>query len=222
MSHELRTPLTAILGLTEVLQEEYFGKVNNKQKEYLNDIHESGQHLLSLINDILDLAKIEVGKMELERGPVVVKELLENSLVMIKEKASNHSIKLEIDLAPEIEGLNIQADERKLKQITFNLLSNAAKFTPDRGHIQLSAKCEDGKLVIAVTDSGIGISPEKQEKVFDEFYQAESGLKDKTPGTGLGLPLSRKMVEMHGGEIWCESEGEGKGSRFVFTIPLER
>ncbi len=221
MSHELRTPLTAILGLTEVLQEEYFGKVNNKQKEYLNDIHDSSQHLLSLINDILDLAKIEVGKMELERGPVVVKKLLENSLVMIKEKAGNHSIKLEIDLAPEIEGLNIQADERKLKQIIFNLLSNAAKFTPDKGHIQLSAKCEDGKLVVVVTDDGIGIPPEKQEQVFDEFYQGQSGLKDKTPGTGLGLPLSRKMVKMHGGELWCESEGEGKGSRFVFTLPLE-
>ncbi len=221
MSHELRTPLTAILGLTEVLQEEYFGKVNDKQKEYLKDIHESGQHLLSLINDILDLAKIEVGKIELERGPVVVKELLENSLVMIREKANKHSIKLEIDLAPEIEGLNIQADGRKLKQIIFNLLSNASKFTPDGGHIQLSAKCEGGKMVVAVTDNGIGIPPEKQENVFDEFYQVESALKDKTPGTGLGLPLSRKMVKMHGGELWCESEGEGKGSRFVFTLPLE-
>jgi len=221
MSHELRTPLTAILGFSEVLQEGYFGKVNNKQKEYLNDIHESGQHLLSLINDILDLAKIEIGKMELERGPVVVKKLLENSLVMIREKANNHSIELEIDLAPEIEGLNIQADERKLKQITFNLLSNAAKFTPDGGHIQLSAKCEGGRLVVAVTDNGIGIPPEKQEKVFGDFYQAESSLKGKTPGTGLGLPLSRKMVQMHSGKLWCESEGEGKGSRFVFTLPLE-
>ncbi len=140
---------------------------------------------------------------------------------MIREKAGSHSIKLEIDLAPEIEGFNIQADERKLKQIIFNLLSNAAKFTPDGGHIQLSARSEGGKLVVAVTDNGIGIPPEKQEKVFDEFYQAESGLKDKTPGTGLGLPLSRRMVMMHGGELWCESEGEGKGSRFVFTIPLE-
>jgi len=221
MSHELRTPLTAILGFSEVLQEEYFGKVNSKQKEYLNDIYESGHHLLSLINDILDLAKIEVGMMELEHGPVVVKELLENSLVMIKEKAGSHSIKLEIDLAPEIEGLIIQADARKLKQIIFNLLSNAAKFTPDRGHIQLGAKCENGKLAVAVTDTGIGISMEKQEKIFEEFYQIEASLKDKTPGTGLGLPLSRKIVEMHGGEIWCESEGEGKGSRFVFTLPLE-
>ena len=222
MSHELRTPLTSILGLSEVLQEEYFGKLNSKQKEYLNDIHESGQHLLLLINDILDIAKIEAGKMELELGPVVVKELLENSLIMIKEKAGKHNIKLDVDLAPEIKGLKIQADERKLKQIIFNLLSNAVKFTPDGGRIQLGASCEDGKLAVAVTDTGIGISLEKQEKVFQEFYQVEAGLRDKTPGTGLGLPLSRKMVEMHGGEIWCESEGEGKGSRFVFTIPLER
>jgi signal transduction histidine kinase len=222
MSHELRTPLTSILGLSEVLQEEYFGKLNSKQKQYLNDIQESGQHLLLLINDILDIAKIEAGKMELELGPVVVKELLENSLIMIKEKAGKHNIKLDVDLAPEIKGLKIQADERKLKQIIFNLLSNAVKFTPDGGRIQLGASCEDEKLAVAVTDTGIGISLEKQEKVFQEFYQVEAGLKDKTPGTGLGLPLSRKMVEMHGGEIWCESEGEGKGSRFVFTIPLER
>lgn len=222
MSHELRTPLTSILGLSEVLQDEYFGKLNSKQKQYLNDIHESGQHLLSLINDILDIAKIEAGKMELELGPLVVKELLENSLIMIKEKAGKHNIKLDVDLAPETKGLKIQADERKLKQIIFNLLSNAVKFTPDGGRIKLGASCEDGKLAVAVTDTGIGISLEKQEKVFEEFYQVEAGLKDKTPGTGLGLPLSRKMVEMHGGEIWCESEGEGKGSRFVFTIPLER
>lgn len=222
MSHELRTPLTSILGLSEVLQEEYFGKLNSKQKQYLNDIQESGQHLLLLINDILDIAKIEAGKMELELGLVVVKELLENSLIMIKEKAGKHNIKLDVDLAPEIKGLKIQADERKLKQIIFNLLSNAAKFTPDGGRIQLGASCEDEKLAVAVTDTGIGISVEKQERVFQEFYQVEAGLKDKTPGTGLGLPLSRKMVEMHGGEIWCESEGEGKGSRFVFTIPLER
>lgn len=222
MSHELRTPLTSILGLSEVLQEEYFGKLNSKQKQYLNDIQESGQHLLLLINDILDIAKVEAGKMELELGPVVVKELLENSLIMIKEKAGKHNIKLDVDLAPEIKGLKIQADERKLKQIIFNLLSNAVKFTPDGGRIQLGASCEDEKLAVAVTDTGIGISLEKQEKVFQEFYQVEAGLRDKTPGTGLGLPLSRRMVEMHGGEIWCESEGEGKGSRFVFTIPLER
>ena len=222
MSHELRTPLTSILGFAEVLQDEYFGKLNSKQKEYMNDIRESGQHLLALINDILDLAKVEVGKMELELGPVVIKELLENSLVMIKEKAGKHNVKLEINLASEIKGLKIQADERKLKQIIFNLLSNAAKFTLDNGHIQLSAKCENGKLVVVVSDTGIGIPQEKQEKIFVEFYQVESRLQDKTPGTGLGLPLSRKMVEMHGGEIWCESEGDGRGSRFIFTIPLER
>ncbi len=220
MSHELRTPLTAILGFSEVLQDEYFGKLNNKQKEYLNDIRDSGQHLLSLINDILDIAKVEAGKIELELGPVVMREILENSLRMIKEKAATHGIKLELDLAPEIEGLKIQADERRLKQIIFNLLSNAAKFTPDGGRIQLVARCENEKLMVAVTDTGIGISPENQEKVFNDFYQLKSSLKDKTAGTGLGLPLSRRMVEMHGGEIWCESEGEGKGSRFVFTIPL--
>ena len=220
MSHELRTPLNAIIGFSQVLQEQYFGKLNEKQAEYVNDVLESGQHLLSLINDILDLAKIEAGKSELELSKVKIKELLESSLVMIKEKVLVHGISLDIHNLKDLEGLEIKADERKIKQIMFNLLSNAAKFTPDGGAINVEGKMEGKELIVSVSDTGIGITPEEQEKVFKEFYQTSSSLKDKTPGTGLGLPLTKSLIEMHGGRIWLESEGQGKGSRFTFTLPI--
>jgi PAS domain S-box-containing protein len=220
MSHELRTPLNAIIGFSEVLQEQYFGELNEKQTGYVKDILESGKHLLSLINDILDLSKIEAGKEELELSQVSIEELLENSLVMIREKAMRHGIGLDLDISPEVEGLEITADERKLRQTMFNLLSNAAKFTPDGGAITVEAKQEGEELIISVADTGIGIAPEHQERVFEEFYQVRGGMKDKTPGTGLGLSLTRRFVEMHGGRLWVESEGEGKGSRFSFTLPI--
>jgi PAS domain S-box-containing protein len=219
MSHELRTPLNAIIGFSQVLQEQYFGELNEKQTEYVNNILESGKHLLSLINDILDLSKIEAGKMELELSQVNVKDLLENSLTMIRQKCLKHDISLELHIPQDVEGLEITADERKLKQVMFNLLSNAAKFTPDGGAITVEATREREELIISVADTGIGIAPEHQEKIFQEFYQVRSGVRDKTPGTGLGLSLTKRMVEMHGGRIWVESEGEGRGSRFSFTIP---
>ena len=218
MSHELRTPLNAIIGFSQVLQEKYFGKLNEKQVEYVTDILDSGQHLLSLINDILDLSKIEAGKMELELSKVIIKDLLEGSLVMIKEKALVHGINLDIDTAGDLKGLEITADERRLKQVMFNLLSNAAKFTPDGGAITLKGRKEAKELIISVSDTGIGIAPEEQEKVFEEFYQVSSNMADKTPGTGLGLPVTKSIVEMHGGRIWVESEGPDKGSRFIFTL----
>ena len=220
MSHELRTPLTAIIGFSQVLVEQYFGELNEKQTEYVNDILESGEHLLSLINDILDLAKIEAGKDELELSRFNVKELLESSLVMIKEKALKHSLSLETQISSELDQLIITADRRKLKQIVFNLLSNSAKFTPDDGTITIGARREGSSLIISVADTGIGISSEDQKKIFGEFYQVQSGLTDKTPGTGLGLPLSKRMVEMHGGRIWVESEGKDKGSIFTFSLPI--
>ncbi len=220
MSHELRTPLNAVIGFSQVLQEQYFGKLNEKQVEYVTDILESGQHLLSLINDILDLAKIEAGKMELELSKVIIKDLLGSSLIMIKEKALAHGISLDIDTTGDLEGLEIMADERRLKQVMFNLLSNAAKFTPDGGAIRVESWKEGKELIISVSDTGIGIASEEQEKIFEEFYQATGGIRDKTPGTGLGLPLTRSIVEMHGGRIWVESEGRGKGSRFTFTLPI--
>lgn len=220
MSHELRTPLTAIIGFSQVLGEQYFGELNEKQTEYVKDILESGEHLLSLINDILDLAKIEAGKLELELSEISVKELLESSLVMIKEKALKHSISIEARISPVLDDLLITADQRKLKQVMFNLLSNAAKFTPDQGQITIEAARAGEELIVSVADTGIGIARKDQKKVFEDFYQVRSGPTDKTPGTGLGLPLTKHLVEMHEGRIWVESEGKGKGSRFIFSLPI--
>ncbi len=220
MSHELRTPLNAIIGFSQVLQDEYFGTLTDKQAEYVNDILESGKHLLSLINDILDLSKIEAGKLELQFSPVDVKGILEGSLVLVKERARKHGISLTLDLPAELEDLTITADERKLKQVLLNLLSNAVKFTPDGGAITVEAKKQGEELLIAVSDTGIGIAPEEQELIFDEFYQ--TGRKTgKAAGTGLGLAICKRIVRLHGGRIWVESGGEGKGSRFCFTLPLD-
>jgi len=220
MSHELRTPLNAIIGFSEMLQERYFGELSTKQAEYVSDILDSGKHLLNLINNILDLSRIEAGRTELERTRIPVPDLLEDSLVMIKSKAVKHNIDLQLKTPQQLEGLTISADERKLRQVIFNLLSNAAKFTPDGGSITLEAKPEGEELVISVTDTGIGIAPENQQKIFEEFYQVSSPSTGKTPGTGLGLALARRMVEMHGGRIRVDSEGLGKGSRFSFALPL--
>ena len=247
MSHELRTPLNAIIGFSEVLKEQFFGPLIEKQEEYVEDILESGRHLLSLINDILDLAKVEAGKMELDLSLVNVADLINNSLIMIREKAMKHNIFLNNEVQQEVEGLEIMADARKLKQVLFNLLSNAAKFTSDGGTIRLVAKiahgpqlmahdkkevasglaamsneCNADFLEISVEDTGMGIIAELQKKVFEPFYQVKGSKQDKTPGTGLGLPLSKDLVELHGGKIWVESGGEGKGSKFSFKIPIER
>ena len=231
MSHELRTPLGAIIGFSELLEERLFGDLNQKQQEYIKDILESGRHLLSLINDILDLSKIEAGRMELELTTFPIAALLDDSLIMVKEKCLKHGIRLAMDVADPVKELSILADERKLKQIMFNLLSNAAKFTPDGGQICVKAEIisEGGgrqglppeTLLISVSDTGIGIEKEHQEKVFEEFYQVDGGTKGKTKGTGLGLALVRRMVEQHGGRVWIQSEGEGKGSTFRFTLPIK-
>lgn len=219
MSHELRTPLNAVIGFSQVLQEEYFGKLNEKQAEYITDILESGQHLLSLITDILDLSKIEAGKMELQLSSVKIEGLMKNSLSMIKEKALAHGINLDTRTS-DLAELEITADERRIKQVMFNLLSNAIKFTPDGGTIAIDGVIKDNHLTVSVTDSGIGLSPEDCEKVFEEFYQASGGKTNKTAGTGLGLPLTRGIIELHNGKIWADSEGAGKGCRFTFTLPI--
>lgn len=232
MSHELRTPLNAIIGFSEVLKEQFFGPLAAKQEEYVNDILESGRHLLSIINDILDLSKVEAGKMDLEPSRISVGDLLSGSLIMVKEKAARHRINLELDIASEVENLILVADQRKLRQVLYNLLSNAEKFTPDGGSIRLSARIvpeppEDGAsekniplLEVSVADTGTGISAEHLEKLFDSFYQVDGSRQGKTPGTGLGLPLSRDLIKLHGGSLWVESEGAGKGSIFTFRIPL--
>jgi PAS domain S-box-containing protein len=218
MSHELRTPLNSIIGFSEVLQDQKFGPLNEKQADYLNDVLTSGRHLLSLINDILDLSKIEAGKMTFSLADFDLKTLLEQSLTLIKEKALKHNIELSVEIS---EGVGpIKADERKIKQIVFNLLSNAAKFTPDGGKIGIKAVKREGEIEVAVWDTGIGISIEDQEKIFNEFTQIENTFTKKHQGTGLGLVLAKRMVELHGGKIWVESEGAGKGSTFKFTLPL--
>ena len=221
MSHELRTPLNAIIGFSEILADKTFGELNNKQSKYINNVLISGRHLLQLINDILDLSKIEAGKMELETSKININSLLENSMIMIKEKAMKHGVKPNLNINQEILGLNILADERKFKQIIFNLLSNAVKFTPDGGSITTSAYREGKDLFISVSDTGIGIKPEDQERIFGKFEQVDSSYARQQRGTGLGLALTSQLVKLHGGRIWVKSEGEGKGSTFTFVIPIK-
>jgi len=245
MNHELRTPLNAIIGFTELVLFRQCGELNETQAEYLGDVLQSSRHLLSLINDILDLAKIEAGKLTLQLGEVHLKGLLERSLVVVREKASKHGIelRLETDGIPEI----IWADERKVKQVLFNLLSNAVKFTPDGGRISLKAKwlrkenghwmdeagtvlplsgpgdLRDGNedvLRISVEDTGIGIKKEDMSRLFQPFEQVDSSMSRRYQGTGLGLSLTRRLLELHGGTIWVESEGEGRGSTFHFLLPV--
>jgi GAF domain-containing protein len=218
MSHELRTPLNAIIGFSEVLSERMFGELNEKQEEYLKDIHASGQHLLSLINDILDLSKIEAGKMELELSNFDLPITIDNALTLIRERAARRSIALHTAVDERLG--QIQADERKLRQVLLNLLSNAIKFTPEGGRINIGAKPVDGSIEVSVSDTGVGIAPEDQEAVFEEFRQVGPADK-KIEGTGLGLALSRKFIELHGGKIWVKSE-VGVGSTFTFTIPVRR
>jgi signal transduction histidine kinase len=216
MSHELRTPLNAIIGFSEVLTERMFGELNDKQDEYLKDIHASGQHLLSLINDILDLSKIEAGRMELERSDFDLPNAIENALILVRERTSRRGIRLGSTLDGRL-GV-ISGDERKVKQVLLNLLSNALKFTPEGGRIDVGARLHDGVAEVSVADTGIGIAPEDQEAVFEEFRQVGTADK-KAEGTGLGLALSRKFIELHGGRIWVESQ-LGTGSTFSFTLPL--
>jgi signal transduction histidine kinase len=216
MSHELRTPLNAIIGFSEVLTERMFGELNEKQEEYLKDIYASGQHLLSLINDILDLSKIEAGRMELDLTDFHLPTALDSALTLVRERAGRRGITLQLNVDDRLG--QIQADERKVRQVVLNLLSNAIKFTPEGGRIEVGAVPKDGFVEVSVTDTGVGIAPEDQEAVFEEFRQVGTADK-KVEGTGLGLTLCRKFVELHGGRIWVKSE-PGAGSTFTFTIPV--
>ena len=217
MSHELRTPLNAIIGFSEALSDRMFGEVNEKQAEYLKDIHESGRHLLSLINDILDLSKIEAGRMELDVSTFHLPTALGNAMTLIRERAQRHGIELGLDVDEHL--AEFSGDERKFKQIMLNLLSNAVKFTPDGGKVQVSARRENGAVEIAVRDTGIGIAPEDQAAVFEEFKQVGRDKMRTAEGTGLGLALTRRFVELHGGAIRLEST-PGKGSTFTVSLPL--
>ncbi|HEV2055185.1 MAG TPA: GAF domain-containing protein [Methylomirabilota bacterium] len=217
MSHELRTPLNAVIGFSEVLLERMFGEVNPKQEEYLNDILSSGKHLLSLINDILDLSKIEAGRMELEAQAFDLPAALDNALTLIRERAARHSIRLEVHVDPAIG--EVVADERKVKQVLLNLLSNAVKFTPEGGKIIVSATLNGEAVGVSVADTGVGIAAGDQETIFEEFRQVGDDYARKREGTGLGLALARRLVELHGGTLSVQSE-LGKGSTFTFTIPV--
>jgi signal transduction histidine kinase len=219
MSHELRTPLNAIIGFSEVLIDKMFGELNEKQADYLKDIHESGRHLLSLINDILDLSKIEAGRMDLEISSFHLPTAISNAMTLIRERAQRHSIHLGLDVDKRLG--EFHADERKFKQILLNLLSNAVKFTPDGGRVEVSAKLDTTCVAIAVKDTGIGIAAEDQGVVFEEFKQVGRDYTRKAEGTGLGLALTKRFVELHGGEITLASQ-PGKGSTFTVTLPLRQ
>jgi signal transduction histidine kinase len=217
MSHELRTPLNAIIGFSEVLDARMFGQLNEKQAEYVKDIHESGRHLLSLINDILDLSKIEAGRMELALSPFDLHQLLESATLLVQERAAKHGLTLEVSIDERLG--SIVADQLKLKQILLNLLTNAVKFTPDGGRIQVKAVREDGAVTLSVSDTGIGIAPEDRAAIFDEFRQVITEDGRKREGTGLGLALTERFVDMHHGTIGVQSE-PGKGATFTVTLPL--
>jgi signal transduction histidine kinase len=216
MSHELRTPLNAIIGFSEVLGERLFGELNEKQAEYTDDILSSGRHLLSLINEILDLSKVEAGRMELEVATFDLPLAIDNARTFVRERATKHGINLDVTVDERLG--EFVGDERKIKQILLNLLSNAVKFTPEGGRIGIEARQADGVVEVSVSDTGVGIAPEDQPKIFEEFRQVGSDYTHKVEGTGLGLTLAKKFVELHGGKIWVESE-VGKGSKFTFTLP---
>ena len=217
MSHELRTPLNAVIGLSQVLLERIYGPLSDKQEEYLKGINQSGQHLIDLINEILDLSKIEAGKEQLELSEFSIESLLKNSFIMIKEKATRRRIALVQEIGPEVE--NYFGDERRIKQIIYNLLSNAVKFTEAGGSVGLSASRDETALTITVWDTGIGIPEDKKHLIFQPFQLVDNSLSRLHEGTGLGLVLTKKLVEMHRGNITFESK-EGQGTKFTIVLPL--
>ncbi len=216
MSHELRTPLNAIIGFSEVLGEKIFGELSEKQAEYTSDVHQSGHHLLSLINDILDLSKIEAGRLELQLGTFPLADAIDNALVFMKERAARAGVELVREVEPGVGEL--LADERKLKQVLINLLSNAVKFTDEGGSVTLRARIAGERVEVEVEDTGIGIAAADQSVIFEEFRQAQAEHASKREGTGLGLALSKRLVELHGGQIGVRSE-PGRGSVFFFNLP---
>jgi two-component system, NtrC family, sensor kinase len=215
MSHELRTPLNAISGFSQVLRKQLFGQINEKQAEYLDDILDSSRHLQSLIDDVLDLSKVEAGQIDLHVAPFSLPEALERGVVIVRERATREGVHVSMSSEPGVQ--TVVGDERRIVQVIFNLLSNAVKFTPPGGTVDVTAARRDGEVRVSVTDTGPGIAPEDQDRIFEEFQQADAG-KEQPDGTGLGLALSKRLVELHGGRIWVDSE-HGKGSTFVFTLP---
>jgi signal transduction histidine kinase/ActR/RegA family two-component response regulator len=217
MSHELRTPLNAVIGFSEVLLERMFGDLNDRQDEYLRDILSSGRHLLQLLNDILDLSKVEAGRMELEPSTFPLRGALEYGISMVRERASAHGIEVSLEVDAELDTLD--SDELRFKQVLLNLLSNAVKFTPDGGHVRVAARREGERVAVTVTDDGVGIRTEDRERIFESFQQGRRGAQSEE-GTGLGLTLCRRIVTLLGGTMWLETE-LGVGSTFGFTVPID-
>jgi signal transduction histidine kinase len=215
MSHELRTPLNAVIGFSEVLLDRMFGELNERQDEYLRDIRNSGRHLLELLNEILDLSKVEAGQMVLEPSTFSVGSVLDYTLAMVRERATMHAITVTVEVTDDVG--TIDADELRFKQVVLNLLHNAVKFTPDGGRVSVRAYREGPELIVTVTDTGIGVPPEDQERIFESFQQGRRGAP-KEEGTGLGLTLSRRIVGLFGGRMWLEST-PGAGSTFGFSVP---
>jgi two-component system CheB/CheR fusion protein len=219
MSHELRTPLNAINGFSEILFDETFGSLNKKQKQYVEYILTSGKHLLLLINQILDMSKVESGKMKLVPSNLPMKILLNEISLLVADMVSKKKLQMSLEIAEDLP--NIEGDELKVKEILYNLLSNAAKFTPEGGKIGMRAKKGDSEIEIVVWDTGAGVAPENMGKIFEGFFRVDTLYSRITEGTGLGLPLSKKLVELHGGRFYVESEGLSKGTQVRFTLPIK-
>ena len=215
MSHELRTPLNAIIGFSQVLREGISGEVNAKQQEYLDDILTSANHLLALINDVLDLSKVEAGQVELQVAPFSLQDALERGVSMVREQATHDGVQVVLHANGSLDV--VVGDERRIRQVIFNLLSNAVKFAPAGGQVDINATRANGEVTVSVADTGPGIAAQDLDRIFEQFQQTEVGAS-QPEGTGLGLALSKRFIEMHGGRIWCESV-LGKGSTFVFTLP---
>jgi len=220
MSHELRTPLNSINGFSEVLYDETFGTLNPKQKQYVNNVLSSGKHLLLLINQILDMAKVESGKMTLSLSSFAMPTLLNEISMLVADLVNKNQLHMLLEIDTNLP--NIEADELKVKEIIYNLLSNAIKFTHEGGEIGMSAKQVDSDIQIVIWDSGIGIASENMEKIFEGFFRVDTPYSSVTEGTGLGLPLSKKLVELHGGKLTVESKGIDKGTTVCFTLPIHR
>ena len=217
MSHELRTPLNAVIGFSEVLLDRMAGELNDQQDEYLRDIHDAGRHLLELLNEILDLSKVEAGQMTLDQTPFHVQEVLRAGLALVRDRASRHGIELHLNVAADTGSL--VGDELRFKQVVINLLSNAVKFTPDGGRVSVAARRQQRQVHVQVTDTGPGIAAGDQQRIFESFQQGGRGIR-REEGTGLGLTLSRRLVTLMGGELWLESE-VGRGSTFGFRVPVD-
>jgi signal transduction histidine kinase len=218
MSHELRTPLNAIIGFSEVLLQRLFGDLNERQADYLQDILDSGKHQLALVNDVLDLSKVEAGRMELELSTFSLEAVIDNGITMLRESAARGGVVLEVECDPRAD--SIEADERKVRQVLFNLLSNAVKFTPKGGTVSVRTRARSDAVEISVDDTGVGIASEDQGRIFEEFGQAKEG-KSREGSTGLGLTLAKRFVELHGGSMTLRSV-VGQGSTFTFVLPLRR